>query len=108
MEFSGGTIGQTPLLVSSDVIESLFGKFKVIIQRNPMAELNRLIYTIPLLCGKTTIDSIDDALREVRHVDLIETIADDLPETLRSTRQQVLNVNKGVPKTGNMQRLDSG
>jgi len=44
-------MGDIPLLVSSDVIESLFGKFKTIIQRNPQAELNRLIYIIPLLCG---------------------------------------------------------
>lgn len=63
-------IVQTPPIVSSDVIESLFGKFKVIIQRNPMAELNRLIYTIPLLCGNSNVDDLDSAIKEVSHAKL--------------------------------------
>ena len=44
-------IADSSLLVSSDPIESLFGKFKTIVQRNPHAELNRLLFVIPLLCG---------------------------------------------------------
>jgi len=60
-------IGQLPLLVSSDVVESLFGKFKTIVQRNPQAELNRLAYVIPLLCGARTSAEIDLALRGCSH-----------------------------------------
>ncbi len=41
-----------PLLVSSDIIESLFGNFKHIIERSPQADMNRTVLLIPALCGK--------------------------------------------------------
>ncbi|MDD5123612.1 hypothetical protein [Methylovulum sp.] len=40
-----------PLLVSSDIIESLFGNFKHIIERSPQADMNRTTLLIPALCG---------------------------------------------------------
>ena len=36
-----------PLLVSSDIIESLFGNFKHIIERSPQADMNRTVLLIP-------------------------------------------------------------
>jgi len=84
-------IGQTPLIVSSDVIESLFGKFKVMIQRNPMAELNRLVYAIPLLCGNTSIEVLDSSLKGVSHTKLQKKLENEVPKTLRSSRREFLN-----------------
>jgi len=102
-------IGQTPLIVSSDVIESLFGKFKIIIQRNSMAELNRLVYVIPLLCGNHTITDIDIAIRKINHRKFKEILKEEVPETLRSSRKHFFNKNRGgVPKTGNTARLKPG
>jgi len=40
-----------PLLVSSDIIESLFGNFKHIIERSPQADMSRTTLLIPALCG---------------------------------------------------------
>lgn len=103
-------IGQLPLLVSSDVIESLFGKFKTIIQRNPQAELNRLIYMMPLLCGKRTSDDIDRALRDCSHLQMLAQIEQTIPTTLRQQRHRILDSGRsnGVPETGNPARLKAG
>lgn len=42
---------QHSLLVSTDILESLFGKFKRIIERSPTADINRMALIIPALCG---------------------------------------------------------
>ena len=84
-------IGQIPLLVSSDIIESLFGKFKTVIQRNPQAELNRLVYVIPLLCGVQSKIEIATALTNCSHKKMLEQIQNTIPITLRQQRNRVLN-----------------
>jgi len=43
---------QTPLLVSTDCIESLMGRIKHTIERNPLPEFGRLVLATPLFCGK--------------------------------------------------------
>jgi len=102
-------IGQLPLLVSSDAIESLFGKFKTIIQRNPQAELNRLIYVIPLLCGHLSYGDIDLALERCTHTEMIQQIKQTVPPTLRQhRRQEFKRYSISGPKSGIFQRLDAG
>ena len=102
-------VGHIPLLVSSDVVESLFGKFKTIIQRNPQAELNRLVYIIPLLCGTHTSAEIDRALRACSHGQMLDQIRKTIPPTLRQQRYRILDSASGqVPKTGTRTRLEAG
>jgi len=84
-------IGQQRLLVSDDIIESLFGLFKVVMQRSPRAELNRLVYTIPLLCGDLGSEQVGTALQKCSHEDMRRYIARHIPETLRQQRLRVLN-----------------
>jgi hypothetical protein len=60
-------IGQAPLIVSSDVIESLMGKFKVVLQSNPKAEFNRIILAFPTLCGALDQPLIESALAKISH-----------------------------------------
>jgi hypothetical protein len=104
------SIKQTPLPVSSDVVESLFGKFKTIIQRNPAGELNRLVYVIPILCGIHNLDSIDSSLKNTTHRDLQAELNKEIPDTLRMTRSKLLSkiTKKEVPKSGNDYRSKSG
>jgi len=52
-----------PLLVSSDIIESLFGRFKHIIARSPQADMNRTTLLIPALCGAIDEMAITQALQ---------------------------------------------
>lgn len=102
-------IGQLPLLVSSDVIESLFGKFKTVIQRNPQAELNRLVYLIPLLCGTHTKDDINNAIQNCSHQQMLNQIENTVPQTLRQQRHRVLDRRQEqVPNTGNLELAKTG
>ncbi|MGB5713857.1 MAG: hypothetical protein WBM44_23470, partial [Waterburya sp.] len=90
-----------PLLVSSDIIESLFGKFKYAMQRCPSGEINRNILLIPTLCGNLERDSIDQLLRDSQHKELLEWEEKNVPETLRQKRQKLnKNSQQKVPKTG--------
>lgn len=90
-----------PLLVSSDIIESLFGKFKYAMQRCPSLEINRSILLIPALCGNLERDSIDQLLRDSQHKELLEWEEKNVPETLRQKRQKLnKNPQQKVPKTG--------
>jgi len=102
-------IGNLPLPVSSDIIESLFGTFKTIIQRNPQAELNRLIYVLPLLCGDLSPNRIDQALKDCSHSQMLQYIEQHVPPTLRQQRLRTLRNNlPPVPKTGAFPSLESG
>jgi hypothetical protein len=101
-------IGQLPLLVSSDAIESLFGTFKTMIQRSPQAELNRLIYAIPLLCGNHSYSDIDLALNQCSHSQMLAQIKKTIPPTLRQQRYTKFHKSSAsVPKSGLFLKLDS-
>lgn len=95
-------IGQMPLLVSSDVIESLFGKLKIVLARNPKAEFNEIVLTVPCLCGTPTEESVARALRTVSHRDLERWVDKNVPDTQHQAR---VAFNRGeltaeaVPKT---------
>jgi hypothetical protein len=102
-------IGHLALPVSRDIIESLFGVFKTLIQRNPQAELNRLLYVLPLLCGDLSPNRIDQALKDCSHSQMLHYIEQHVPPTLRQQRLRALNKNlSSVPKTGSFSRLESG
>jgi hypothetical protein len=80
-----------PLLVSSDIIESLFGNFKHIIERSPQADMNRSVLLIPALCGNRDEDIVDQALSKASCVDLKKWEADNIPYTMRKKRQEFFN-----------------
>ncbi len=76
-----------PLLVSSDIIESLFGNFKHIIERSPQADMNRSVLLIPALCGKLDNTVITQALRQASQSDLQAWEKKHIPYTMRKKRQ---------------------
>lgn len=96
-------LGEVPLLVSSDIIESLFGRFKTIIARSPRAEFNRMILTIPTLCGHPGKIDIVQKLKTVSHKDLLSWIKINIQTTQWQLRQ-AFNRNQLdsilVPKNG--------
>jgi len=105
----GLALNEAGMPVSSDVIESLFGKFKNVVQRCPQAELNRLVYVIPLLCGRHQSEEIGKLLSGVSHNDMQKNLKEEIPATIRQMRRRTLKIEKkGVPKTGNARLSKAG
>jgi hypothetical protein len=75
------------LLVSSDIIESLFGNFKHIIERSLQADMNRTTLLIPALCGRLNASVVEQAHAQTRHRDLQMWERENIPYTLRKKRQ---------------------
>jgi hypothetical protein len=95
-------LGSLPLLVSSDIIESLFGKFKHIIERSPQADMNRTALIIPALCGRVDGPLVTQALAHITHRDLQHWEQEHIPYTLRKQRRTFFDSNGG-PETGNIE-----
>jgi hypothetical protein len=67
----GSRLGETQtLLASSDVLESLFGKYKLFCQRSPLKEVGRLLLTLPLCTVQLTGPFVKRALESVRGIDV--------------------------------------
>ena len=80
-----------PLPVSSDIIESLFGNFKHIIERSPQADMNRTVLLIPALCGKLTGTTVTQALRQASQADIEGWEKKHIPYTVRKKRHAFFN-----------------
>jgi hypothetical protein len=88
-------IGQLPLVVSSAIIESLFGTFKHLIARRPQAEMNRTVLVIPTLCGALHPGTIAQALATTTHRELQEWEQQHIPSTLRRQRGEFFHKTRG-------------
>jgi len=76
-----------PLVVSSDIVESLFGNFKHILERSPLADMNRTVLLIPALCGRPDAATLSNALVHARQGDLAIWEQKHIPYTMRKKRQ---------------------
>ena len=80
-------IKQTPLLVSSDIVECLFGKFKYINERSPESDINRMALIIPALCGEPVDQQyVSDVFKNTRHKDIEKWESENISHTLRKKR----------------------
>ena len=57
-------------VASSDVLESLFGKYKLFSQRSPLKEVGRLILTLPLCTVQLTVPLVKQALETIQGIDV--------------------------------------
>jgi hypothetical protein len=83
------SIKQTPLIVSSDAIETLMGEIKHIIERNPTAEFGKMALATPLLCGNHSVADIEGVLESTKHRDLQEWIAENTKNSHRRQKERV-------------------
>ena len=88
-----------PMPVSSDIIESLFGKFKYTIEKSPQSDMNHSVLIIPLLCGKLSQEKIPNTLNSVSQKELEEWKKKHIGKTMRMKRIDFLNQN--IQKVGN-------
>ena len=61
---------QQNLLATSDVLESLFGHYKLFAERGPLNEVGQLVLTLPLRTVKLTAEFVKTALETVSTADL--------------------------------------
>jgi hypothetical protein len=78
----------SPLLGSSEVIESLIGKAKQRLEANGRSELNKSILLIPCMCGELTQDLVAEALTTVRVQDVTTWVSENVGETMQSKRRR--------------------
>lgn len=78
----------TSLPVSSDVIESLFGRFKHVIARQPRPELNHIVAILATLCGNPNPTAVAEALATTGIKDLKAWRQKTCPETIERKRRK--------------------
>jgi hypothetical protein len=59
------------LLGTSDVIESLFGKYKIFAQRRPIKELGASILLMPLSTIEITLELVKEAMESISFIDVV-------------------------------------
>jgi hypothetical protein len=91
-------LGSYPMPVSSDIIESLFGKFKHTIEKSPQSDMNHSVLIIPLLCGKIDEQRILNSLNSVSQKELNEWKDKHIGKTMRMKRIDFFN--KNIRKVG--------
>jgi hypothetical protein len=91
--------GSYPMPISSDIIESLFGKFKHTIEKSPQSDMNHSVLIIPLLCGIISEEKISNTLNSVSQKELEEWKYKHIGKTMRMKRIDFLNQN--IQKVGN-------
>ena len=92
-------ITNLPLLVSSDILESLFGNFKHVMQRSPQADMNRTTLLIPALCGNREEETVIQAFKLTSQKDLMAWEQKEIPYTLQKKRQAFFAENE-IQKPG--------
>jgi len=87
-----------PLIVSSDIIESLFGKFKYTLERSAQSDMNRSVLLIPTLCGNLNNEIIREGLNQASCHDLDVWEKNNIPYTVRKRRHAFFS-EKEDPKS---------
>lgn len=76
------------LLGSSDIIESIFGKYKFLMERSPQKAITRLILAIGALTSRRTPDLIRHAMEAIKMEAVEEWFRKYVGESARSIRQK--------------------
>jgi len=78
------------ILLTSDIIESLFGKYKYLIKPNSFSEMNRMVLTLPTICQEITPGLIQEAFENTKQRDLQQWIKEEIDQTLLAKRKKAL------------------
>lgn len=85
------SIGQTPLLVSSDLLETLMGQLKYIIERTPIPEFTTMTLALPLLCGSQKTESLTSALQSCSQKTLTSWRSENCSHSVRHVRPELIS-----------------
>ncbi len=79
-----------PLLLTSDIIESLFGKYKNIAKPHCMTEINRMTLALPCITEDITPKLIQEAFDHTHCDDVKRWIKEEVGDTLLAKRRKAL------------------
>ena len=82
----------------SDIIESMFGKYKNFSGKSPMKEIGRTILTIPVFSSKINCNEVKDAMETISAKDVSEWQKAKLGISLYSKRKQAFSLKKQKTK----------
>ncbi len=82
--------GET-LLGSSDVIESVFGKYKAVVERSPLKAITSMVLMVAALTSVRTKAVIVEAMEAVGMADVDEWFAENGERSLLAKRREVFN-----------------
>ncbi len=86
-------------LASSDIIESVFGKYKTFTARGPLKEIGRLVLAIPAFLTDLTGPLIHEAMTSVRTLDVEHWVKAHLGDSMLARRRQAFKAPKLDMKT---------
>jgi len=87
------------LWANSNVIESIFGKYKIFIEKSPLREISKLILTIPLCTVKVTGQFIKKAMEDISIKDVERWASHIFGKSALSKKRTIL---KPVLQTQNL------
>lgn len=76
----------------SDIIESVFGKYKIFSGKSPMKEIGRAVLTIPVFTSSVDYNEVKDAMESVSAKDVSEWLKENVGESLFSKRKQAFKL----------------
>ena len=80
-----------PWLGSSDIIESVFGKYKNFSARTPMKDVGKSVLSIPVFTSDVTLSEVKEAMENVSMRDLRGWLAENVGDTLLARRKRAFN-----------------
>jgi hypothetical protein len=84
-------------LGKSDIIESLFGKYKYLSNESKMLGITESVLIIPSLTGKINTDIIKQAMENVKINQVKEWSKKNIGETVFSKRKKLMTINNSKP-----------
>lgn len=81
------------LLATSDIIESIFGKYKQFSSRCPIKQIGQTVLSISLCTMNLTTSVVKEALETVRYLDLKPWSSQVFGQSMLSQRRTVFSVN---------------
>ena len=88
---SAGIDGQKPWLGSSDIIESIFGKYKNFSAKTPMKEVGRTVLTMPVFTSEISLEEVKVAMENVSTQDVNDWLGKNIGDTLFAKRKRAYN-----------------
>jgi len=94
-----------PWLGSSDIIESIIGKYKNFAARTPMKEVGKAVLTMPVFTSDITECEVREAMKNVSTNDLREWLDKNVGDTLFAKRKRAIGRNKTRKRVNKSSRI---